>query len=201
LNDILWGRLDAAETIVQVLFETSDRDAIEQAIRSVQEEVAREELPNLKDDYRTHLEDHYDVGKETVAAISMQDRTTFVADAAAVGRNLLARLSNADALSMPMRALFKWTGRALGFGLSLTRWPVVAVFGRDPLIRRAVSVAILFLICFAILAAILILVFDVADARPRLWVLIGMAAAVFLIWSALLALSRRIRGPGAGKRL
>ena len=192
-NDILWGRLDAAEVIAQVLFETSDRAALEQAIRSVQEEIVREELPNVTGDYRTFLEDDYEVGKETIAAVSMQDRTTFVADAAAVTRNLLGRLSGADSLAAPMRAAFGWTGRGLGFGLSVTRWPVLAVFGRDPLIRRGVSLAILFVFLFAILAAVLVLVFDVAEARPRLWTLIGIAVLVFLIWSALLALGRRAR--------
>lgn len=192
-NDILWGRLDTAEVIAQVLFETADRAALEQSIRAVQEEIVREELPNVSGDYRTFLEDDYDVGKETIAAVSMQDRTTFVADAAAVTRNLLGRLGGADSLSIPIRKAFRWTGRGVGVGLSLTRWPVLAVFGRDPLIRRAVGLAILFAFLFAVVAAVLVLVFDVAEARPRLWAMIGFAIALFLVWSVLLALARRVR--------
>jgi hypothetical protein len=56
-----------------------------------------------------------------------------------------------------------------------------------------VSLAILFVFLFALLATVLVLVFDVAEARPRLWTLIGIAVAVFLVWSALLALGRRAR--------
>jgi patatin-related protein len=66
-NDILWGRMDAAETIVKILLEGEDREAVRQQIHRVQEEIAREELPQLNraasPDYKSYLEREYRIGE------------------------------------------------------------------------------------------------------------------------------------------
>jgi hypothetical protein len=189
-NDILWGRLDAAEVLVRLLLEDKPRGEVEQAIQSVQEEIMARELPNASGDYKYFLENEYDVGSESLADISSEDRANFVLDAVTVTRNLLGRLGNA-ALPRGQPMVFRWAGRLLGFALGVVRWPAVAIWGRDPMLRRLVTLVLLFLAGWAVLSVVLVLFFDIAEVGWRFWSFVGIALLVFAVWVVLRSLFAR----------
>lgn len=189
-NDILWGRLDAAEVIARILMEGKKREDVESAIATVQGEVVRDELPELQGDYRSYLEKNHNVGSETIAVIPMADRATFLLDAASVARNMMRRLGNAR-LSRGLPQLFRGAGRLLSFALMLFRWPVLAIWGRDPAVRRTFTLVVVFLAGWAVLSSVLVLLFDVADVGGRFWTLVGIALAIFVVWGVLRTLADR----------
>ena len=122
-NDILWGRLDAAEVLARVVLAGQPADKVTAAIRSVQQQIAAEELPDMKGDYKAHLENEYRVGSEGLDVIPAKDRVAFVMDASTVTRNLMRRLGDAR-LATGVPVLFHWLGVGLGFALTVFRWPV-----------------------------------------------------------------------------
>jgi hypothetical protein len=193
-NDILWGRLDAAEVLARVLLAGQPEDEVTAAIRSVQQEIASEELPDLKGDYRAYLENDYRVGSQGLDVIPAEDRVGFVMDASTVTRNLMRRLGDAD-LATGVPVLFHWLGVGLGFALTVFRWPVRAVWGKDALVSRLATLVVLFLAGWAILSAVLVVFFDVADVGERFWILVGIALAIFAAWVGLRTWLSRKLGP------
>ena len=190
-NDILWGRLDAAEVLARVVLKDQP-DKVTAAIRSVQQQIAAEELPDMKGDYKAYLENEYRVGSEGLDVIPAKDRVAFVMDASTVTRNLMGRLGEAN-LATGVPVLFKWLGIGLGFALTVFRWPVLAVWGKDTLVSRLATLVVMFLAGWAILSAVLIAVFDVADVGGRFWVLVVIALAIFAAWVGLRTwLSRKL---------
>jgi hypothetical protein len=183
-NDILWGRLDAAEVLTRVVLAGQPAEEVTAAIRKVQQEIAADELPDLNGDYKAHLENEYRVGSEGLDVIPAKDRVEFVMNASTVSRNLMRRLGDAR-LATGLPTLFHWLGIALGFALTIFRWPVLAVWGKDTLASRVATLVVLFLAGWAILSAVLVVLFDVADVGNRFWVLVGIALAIFATWVVL----------------
>lgn len=191
-NDILWGRLDAAEVLTRVVLADRPADDVTAAIRSVQEEIVAEELPDVAGDYRAHLENEYAVGSETLAVIPASDRVTFVLRAGTVTRNLMRRLGNAS-ITSGLPVLFRWAGRGLGLAVTVFRWPVQAVWGGDRLVSRGATLLVVFLAGWAILSAALVLFLDIAEVGGRFWSLVGLALAIFAVWVVLRTwLSRKL---------
>lgn len=191
-NDILWGRLDAAEVLTRVVLADRPADEVTAAIRSVQQQIAAEELPDMTGDYKAHLENEYRVGSEGLDVIPAKDRVAFVMDASTVSRNLMRRLGDAR-LANGVPVLFHWLGVGLGSVLTVFRWPVLAVWGKDTLVSRLATLVVLFLAGWAILSAVLVVVFDVADVGKRFWGLFGIALAIFAAWLVLRTwLSRKL---------
>jgi predicted acylesterase/phospholipase RssA len=205
-NDILWGRLDAAEVIVRVLLAppsraTSDaeRDA---AIHSVQEEAAAQEIPDWLArfpglDYRTYLEQKHTVGAETLADVPMQARANLGVGAAQVFRNMLRRLQSGNFRpgleAGGLHAVFRLLGTALGFALFVLRWPVRAVWGRDTAMRRLATLVLFVAAAWAVVTLVLVgLDIEAAPSR-KLWGLIGLALVVFLAYVVLLGVGMRAR--------
>ncbi len=198
-SDILWGRLDAAETIVRLLFEQNalQTDVLAPSIELVQQEIVREEIPDHIPppgqpwDYRTFLENDWRVGAETLADVPMQDRADLLVRGSAVLRNMLRRV--AETGPSLLRRPFAWVGRALGVALMLLHWPVTAIWGRDSAARRFASLLILFIGGWSLVTTLLVGVFGVVRSTSRLWIWIGIGYAIFFLWSALLALAQRLR--------
>ena len=193
-NDILWGRLDAAEVLARVVLAGQPEDKVTAAIRSVQEQIAGEELPDLKGDYRAYLENEYRVGSQGLDVIPAKDRVAFVMDASTVTRNLMRRLGDAD-LATGVPVLFHWLGVATrlrpdGFPLAGARCR-----GKDSLVSRLATLVVLFLAGWAILSAVLVVFFDVADVGERFWVLVVIALAIFAAWVGLRTWLSRKLGP------
>jgi hypothetical protein len=82
-------------------------------------------------------------------------------------------------------AVFRWSGRGLGMTITVFRWPVLAVWGKDNLVSRAATLVVVFLAGWAVLSAVLVVLFDVADVGKRFWVLVGLSIAIFVVWIVL----------------
>jgi len=127
-NDLLWGRLDAAEVICRMLAGPVEGKVPaplpEAHIRAVQEEIFTQEIGDLPDDYRSHLKDKYAVGKETLADLPKTELTDLALRSSDVVRNMLRGLGKANSLPEPLRHLFSWLGTGLGLLLAVARRPV-----------------------------------------------------------------------------
>ncbi len=189
-NDVLWGRLDAAETISRILMHdvAEGGPRVEAQIRHAQEQIVREELPDVSGDYRNHMENVHSVGAETLADVSMEKRAGLSLQAGEVLRNMFATVKDGNGPNV-LRSAFGGLGRILGFILLLLRWPVRGIWGLDPAWRRIVSVAIL-LVGFWAIATLVLIALSAIGTTSTLWVLVAGALAVFLIWSGLQALFR-----------
>lgn len=197
-NDILWGRLDAAEMITRILVKDRDLDQakLESQIRTVQTEIAKNELPDLQGDYRSYLEDQYRVGEESLAAIPMEKRADLVLRAAGVVRNMFRRASthpeDPSRGERVLQSMLARVGRVLGFALAIVRWPVLAIWGGDKGLKRLASLVVLFIAAWVIVTLVLICL-DVIEATDQLWLFIGAAILIFATWTFLLWLAHRDR--------
>lgn len=127
-NDLLWGRLDAAEIICRMIMRGDDDGApapLPQAqIRAVQQEIAEHEIDDLPGDYRTYLQRDYKVGEEKLADLPLDERADLALRSTGVARNMLRGLGRAERLPKPLRGLFARVGSGLGLLLTLVRRPV-----------------------------------------------------------------------------
>jgi predicted acylesterase/phospholipase RssA len=131
-NDLLWGRLDAAEMICRMIEGPVDDDTPaplpEALIKAVQEQIFGKEIgsvPPDHPDYRSYLEsDDYGVGAEKLDAIPIKERTDLVLRSGGVARNMLRGLGKAKRLPKLLRKLFSRLGTGLGLLLSVARGPV-----------------------------------------------------------------------------
>jgi hypothetical protein len=148
-NDVLWGRMDAAEVIVRLFLENEPRDVLEGHVHAIQQEISRTELadawqahPNLN--YKDYLEREWTVGGQGPADLPPQKTVPLAVRAAGVVRNMLRRLEQAGS-GGGFRAAFHALGNALGFALSAIKWPVMAIWGKDWFVRRFATLLLLFL--------------------------------------------------------
>jgi patatin-related protein len=187
-NDVLWGRLDAAETISRMLMhgvESGGSRRVEQQIGHVQKAIVEDELPDVEGDYRHHMENVHDVGAETLADVPMDKRANLSLQASDVLRNMFAGLGEGKGPKV-LRSAFGKLAKLLGFLLFFLRWPVRAIWGSDPAWRRGISLAILFVGLWAIAAIVLVILGVIGDS-DALWALVAGALAIVAIWSALQA--------------
>jgi patatin-related protein len=190
-NDILWGRLDAAEVIVRVLREGEDFDALTPDVRAAQEEIVREEQPpgwTPATDYKTFLERDYTVGAERLSDLPADYRANLGLRTSQIVRNMLRRLGMADALSDLLRVCFSRAGTALGVALGVVRWPVIAIWGRDVTARKFATLLMFFLFGWSVLSFVASL-FNLIPMTGRLMVWELAFALPFCLW--ILALEGR----------
>ncbi|MBI4233194.1 MAG: patatin-like protein [Chloroflexi bacterium] len=157
-NDILWGRLDAAELIARTLLWAHVRERLRSQPRARQEaevqrllrevlppilaEIAREELPPQTTsqpgfNYKHYLENSHRVGSEGVEDVDAGVRVTLAVRALQVLRNMLRTV----AADKQAKSSARWAAGALAGVLgwaTRTVTPVVeALFARDPLRQKA----------------------------------------------------------------
>lgn len=188
-NDVLWGRLDAAEVIVRVLLEGKPKTTVEEHIHRVQEEVTREELPLVWQDnpnlnYRAYLEERHKIGEQELAHLPAEHKVALAIRTSQVLRNMLRRLEQGE-LPGGLRAGFKYLGRILGSALSLIRWPATAVWGKDFAARKFATLLLFFLFGWGVLAFIAGL-FGLFPLSGRLFTWILAFALPFLVWVLIL---------------
>jgi patatin-related protein len=221
-NDILWGRLDAAEVVTRVVLH--DRpDEQEGFIRAAQDEICRAELPHVFErrpnlDYKVYLEREHKVGEEDVRHLPQSQRVDLALRAAAAARNMVRRLSTSG--PRPTQPLFKWAGSALGTSLALVKHPAQAIWAAEPGARQFMTIALFAAFVLAVAsftgqalglltaapivrsaatAAILVYAIYVAllevVERRRVWlVVLAVIAAAALFWREALAYLTAVSG-------
>jgi patatin-related protein len=195
-NDILWGRLDAAEILVRVLHQSAGGGAgYQQDLERIQREIAAEELPELGSrDYRRYLETEYRVGSEDLADVPLQERSTLLMQASEVFRNMLRRLERAEdrpgVRARGSKGIFQALGRALGFAIVVLRWPVRAIWGRDVAVRRFATVLLFFGFVWALMTAVLAAL-ELIEIDRAVWFAVLVAVLAFLAYAFLLAYAAR----------
>jgi predicted acylesterase/phospholipase RssA len=189
-NDVLWGRLDAAETISRILMHevSAGGPEVDAQIQRAQGEIVRDELPDVTGSYVNHMENVHNVGAETLADVPMDTRANLVLQGGEVLRNMFGGIKEGDGPKV-IKSAFGGLARILGLLLFLLRWPVRGIWGIDPAWRRVVSVCILFVGAWAIASLVLIAI-GVVGTTSTLWVFIAIGLAVFLLWSGIQALFR-----------
>jgi len=191
-NDLLWGRLDAAEMICRMIFRgegEAPAEPPEDQLRTVQEQIARAEIPDITGDYRYYMENKHRVGEEKLKDVPMEDRAELALQAGDVIRNMFRGLGNAERLPGPLQWLASRVGRVLGFVLAVFRWPIRAGFGRDPAVRRAIDLAVFFVGLWSVVSVLLVFLGVIGDTNT-LWGLIGLGLLVFSIWCGVHAYKR-----------
>ena len=187
-NDILWGRMDAAETIVKILLEGEDREVVRQQIQCVQEEIAREELPQLSraasPDYKSYLEHEYRIGEQEMADLPADYRVNVVMTGGQVTRNIFRRLEQADT-PWAIKSLFHYLGIVLGSVLGVVRLPSIAIWGRDIFLRRLATLFLAFLFGWSLLAFVGGL-FGVLPLTLRTLAWEAILGLPFMLWVLLL---------------
>jgi predicted acylesterase/phospholipase RssA len=144
-NDIMWGRLDAAELITRTVLKAAEmpESEAESHIRRVQEEIALEELERYGSrqggfDYKAFLEDRtkYDVGTESPSAISLRRRASLGVRGIWVIRNMFHAVSRDRNSRLGIRLTARWARRLLtllgilGLIFKLVAIAISPVFGR-----------------------------------------------------------------------
>jgi predicted acylesterase/phospholipase RssA len=190
-NDILWGRLDAAEAIVDIVRNDplKQRQDRVQHIRTIQGAIAAEEVRELTGDYRLYLERAYTVGSEDLTAVPMHERAALVMRGSTVLRNMLRRLERAER-GGGLRPVLGLLGRVLGFALLLFRWPVRAVWGRDPAVRRFATLLLFGGFLWALATVVLIAIGLIGGPSRQLWIVLAAVSGAFFLYAFLLGLAR-----------
>ena len=100
----------------------------------------------------------------------MQDRTGLVVRSADVLRNMVGGLASRPRAA-PLAGIYSWVGVAIGWLLMILRWPVMAIWGDDPLVRRAISLAVAFIGAWAAVTLGLYLFGVIEEVDRNLWTL------------------------------
>jgi predicted acylesterase/phospholipase RssA len=194
-NDILWGRLDAAEQIVRMVGTELSEDRRRAHIESVQREIVARELPEAPADYRAYLEGDYHVGSESLEAVGSRRIATVTVNSGGVLRNMLTGLERAPQRGKILLQAYHWIGRGFGWLLAAVRWPVRTIWGEEQPAIRLGSIVVLATLAWTVVTALLA-IFDVIDLDETLWILIGAGVLVFIAWTVLMALAHRVRPAG-----
>ncbi len=149
-NDLMWGRLDGAEILMRAILEDDHGDASPGLVDRVQEEILREELPEVLDSpdpWKEALSEHVGAGP-SLGGLDGGRLAGLGLRAAAVVRRMLVTAADAGgggglldgARAFALRAV----ANGIGFLLALVSLPAKAFFAKGrPLFRAIVALAIL----------------------------------------------------------
>lgn len=207
-NDIMWGRLDAAEAIVRVMLrgdrkaekrpgEPSLTPAETQHMRAIQQEIVDDERPKGwtpgRGDYKDFLEKTYKVGQEGIGDLPGSRLVELGFRAADTMRDVLRRQQR----SAPWRSLRGLAARAatalVGGLLALVRWPGYAFWGVDNPVLGGLTWLFFAFFVIGILASPIVLLWP---WRITMWVTVWGPAVIPL--GVLVASGRRRDWKGAG---
>jgi Protein of unknown function (DUF3376) len=190
-NDLLWGRLDAAEVVLRLLADQRQpkpsaaelRTEIQAAHREIL--VAEQHPAADAPDYRVYLKEHA-IGEETIAVVPSAERARLGVRGAGVIRKMLGGLGSSSRLRPVNRTLYRWAGAGLGLALTLSRWPVLAVWARDPALAWLGTLVVLFALAWAI-ATIALLIIGIINTSWQIFAFVAAAIAIFTLWLVLLS--------------
>ncbi|MBN2076121.1 MAG: patatin-like protein [Dehalococcoidales bacterium] len=150
-NDIMWGRLDAAEIIVRTLCSKSenkiDEDAmLDPIIRNIlagdNEKSRKAVAPEV--DYKRYMVEDYDIGAESLKDIPRDKRARMILNAVLSLRDMFKYdMETAGKKNKVFGFLDKWIGRILNYVSIPLTLLIRSLFDKDSLVRTIFSVAIL----------------------------------------------------------
>jgi|GEM_PF-3534457 len=212
-NDLMWGRLDGAETLVRAILEGAEEDPDRQAglvgrhTDAVQVEILDDELEELRagsePGWKERLLEHAGAGP-SFSALDPRRMLGVGTLAASTLRRMLRTAAEAAAAGGAggrVRAFgLRFVANALGFLLALLYLPLTAFFDRAPLGKRlAVVVALLpTLWGLATLALGILGVFELSDVAGPAAVGIAVYPLFVLVYWGVALVARRLRRTTAG---
>jgi len=189
-NDIMWGRLDAAEIIVRALCQKAGcpPEKTKELTDKVLAEIVNRECPAALQStkkYWNYLREDYGVGKEGLKDVDASKRADVMVSALQSVRDM-ATYDEKRSRNSLLKTADKFLGRVLKYALIVAK-VLRALHDRDPLTQFALSVAIVVLGAWgAITLAVYVIgrVFDVGwlNLHPGL---VGVAAGAVLVAGAM----------------
>ena len=155
-NDIMWGRLDAAELIIKTLYPNENRDEAKykKYIDSVLEDIVYEELPEAKESkkgYKKYLIEDYHVGEEGLGDLPAGKRANLGLTALQSIIGMLRFDSNLSRTNKSLKFLDRLLLKVLNFMYPFLSLFVQSTFGTDTLIQKIVQLLWLILGSFSLL--------------------------------------------------
>lgn len=189
-NDILWGRLDAAELIVRTLCRddpcarAKQNDMIEEIHREILKEEPLKGLTSLED-YRRYLDEEYKVGEEDLADVGFDKMATLGLDVMKTLRNMARHVQHSE--NKLHRALLTVNGlllKVLNYVLIPATVLVKALFAEDPFVRVMFRTIIFAVGTWGTITLVLGAVGKILsiDWLTLDWLLLGIAAAAMAIF-------------------
>ncbi|MDO8578802.1 MAG: patatin-like protein [Dehalococcoidales bacterium] len=165
-NDIMWGRLDAAELIVRTL---GNKGNGKLDVNTALDKVAREILATDNDlskkavapgeDYKRYMLEKYDIGAESLKDIDTATRFRLILDSIVSIRDMLRfDLKERSKASKVTALIDKWLGRVLNFIAVPLTLVVKSLFDKDSFIQTLFSLLILSAWVWGLITVVLFLV-------------------------------------------
>lgn len=206
-NDIMWGRLDAAEIIVRTLCGKSENTVDEEKlldpiIRNIlagdNEESRKAVEPGV--DYKRYMVEKYDVGAESLKDIPQDSRARLILNAVLSFRDMFRYdKENAGKRNKVFGFLDKWIGNVLSFVSIPLTLLIRALFDKDSLVRTIFSVVILGAGVWGVITLVLYILghvfsLDWLDMDVALvWIAVG--TLVFATVAGILSIIFRVKKP------
>ncbi len=190
-NDIMWGRLDAAELITRMLCKKADCTQAEQnkLIESVCREVLNEELPQAvtsSKGYKRYLQEDYKVGEESLGDIDAGRRATLGLNALLSLRDMLKYdQQSGGRANKTLQLVDKVLLRFLNYLCLPLTLLVQALFAKDSLVQAVFSFIILGLGTWG---AITLILFLLGKLLSISWLNIGLPVAGIALAAIIFAL-------------
>lgn len=206
-NDIMWGRLDGAETFLRAVLQEAPPAHAKALVDAVQQEILAIEQPQLltePGDWKDNLHRHA-CGDVSDGELNGRRLVSLGLRAAAVVRKML-RTAAGDAaeggvIGRVRAFLLRSAANALGFALALVYLPATALFAKGQLVKRTVIFLALVPLLWGVLTLALAILGVVPFDEVVLPALAGIAVYplfLLLYWGlAVLAqkAERTFRGP------
>lgn len=167
-NDIMWGRLDAAELIVKTLCRHSggridEKAALETVLRDIlstdNDESKNAVAPGV--DFKRYMLEKYDIGAENLKDIDTADRYRLILDSVTSMRDMFRFDLDAHGKNKVTAMLDKWLGGVLNVVAVPLTLVVKSMFDRDSFVQSTFSLLILGALAWGLVTVILFLVAQV----------------------------------------
>ncbi len=150
-NDIMWGRLDAAELIIRTLCQkgsgnVDESKSIDEVLRDILAEDNEESKKAVEPgvNYKRYMQEEYDIGTENLKDMDTGSRFRLILDTLLSLRDMLKYdLQHGGKASKVIGFLDKWLYKALNLVSVPVNLLVRALFDKDSFIQTVLSLIIL----------------------------------------------------------
>ena len=149
-NDIMWGRLDSAETMVKLLHQrvpSERRKSVEHYLRPIQKAIVMSSpLAALRlggQDYKTYLENDYKIGRQGLLDVPPKDLVPLVLNVAALLHGIVETAGIARASTPLVGIAYKGMAKVVGVINTFLNPLASLLFPRSALLKAAVALAMI----------------------------------------------------------